>query len=339
MKKQLKVAGQKGDDKKSGNLCYSRPEKESLLFFSLLDYKNTYYTSKDFPKIKEFYNSFKTDVELFEWMNARPKGNFQIVEVEGDKDVIIVIPTTDYDGEYARTCREVIFFGFHILFIVSGKDNFYFNYSHNCNAGIRKALEYSPTWIVLSNDDMVAIDMPTTLKEELNNIDPKKNTIAFCKNRLDVNNIVKFGTSTLLRNVVFYLLSDYTRTLLKLERKFGIKLLVELNHFPERYFTHYKYSFRSISDFAVFSADIFRKSKEFYDETFVVGAEDLLASLEIYANNIDYKTINYSIGSIGGATVGSNGRMLKDIMNMAYLNYKMKSILGNFKEHKCDKNL
>jgi hypothetical protein len=94
------------------------------------------------------------------------------VEFNGDEDdVIVVIPTTNVNGKFAVNCREDIFKGMHIIFVESGEGNFYFNYAHNCNEGLRRAIEYEPRWIVLSNDDMFKIDPPEFLINELKRID------------------------------------------------------------------------------------------------------------------------------------------------------------------------
>ena len=44
-------------------------------------------------------------------MRERPKGVANIHEFEGDKDIIVVIPTADFNGKYAKECRENIFKG------------------------------------------------------------------------------------------------------------------------------------------------------------------------------------------------------------------------------------
>ncbi|MEM3455717.1 MAG: hypothetical protein QXT72_04095 [Candidatus Micrarchaeia archaeon] len=94
--------------------------------------------SNDFEKIIEFYNHFKIKYELIKWMKERPKGLSYIYEVGGNKDIIVVIPTADFNGRYAKTCRDEIFKGLHIIFVLSGKGNYYFNYAHNCYVDIKK---------------------------------------------------------------------------------------------------------------------------------------------------------------------------------------------------------
>ena len=291
------------------------------LTFNLLDYRNNYFISSDQTDVISFYESFENSTQLIKWMVDRPKGNFKIVEVDGDRDKIVVIPTIDYHGKFAKNCRNTIFKGMHIIFIESGYNNSYFNYAHNCNAGIQRALEYNPTWIILSNDDMIGMDKPEYLIESLNKVFPKVNTVIFSQNRLDVANLVKFGITTLRRNLFMKSVNEYTRALIKFEKKFNIEFLVEGSRFPLKYLTKHKYSYRAISDFSIFSADILRTYCPFYDENFVNGGEDIFASYKLHLESIKYKTIDYSIGSTGGASIGTKGRMLKDISNMAYLNY------------------
>ena len=130
-------------------------KNNTVLFFSLVDYRNNLFTSNDPEKIIEFYNGFHNRDQLIQWMKERPKGASYIHEVEGNKDIIVVIPTADFNGKYARTCREEIFKGLHMVFVESGENpDPYFNYAHNCNVGIKRAMEYNPKWVVVSNDDM-----------------------------------------------------------------------------------------------------------------------------------------------------------------------------------------
>jgi len=138
-----------------------------------MDYRNNYFLSSNPKDIIHFYEGFENREELIDWMKERPKGSCEIMEVEGEKEIIVVIPTADFKGEYAKRCREEIFTGLHIIFVVSGKGNNYFNYAHNCNVGIKKALEYNPQWIVVSNDDMYKIDDVSKIVKELRQVDGK----------------------------------------------------------------------------------------------------------------------------------------------------------------------
>ena len=158
----------------------------SELFFSLVDYRNNYFTSNDPNKIIEFYNGFGNRDQLIQWMKERPKGVANIHEVQGDKDIIVVIPTADFNGKYAKECRENIFKGFHIVFVESGgRDDFFFNYAYNCNVGIKKGMEYNPRWLVISNDDMRRIDEPQILRNNLIKFDPDEVDVLFMKESPD----------------------------------------------------------------------------------------------------------------------------------------------------------
>ena len=154
--------------------------QENCLFFSLVDYRNNYFTGDNPDKILEFYSGFENREQLIKWMKERPKGVSNIHEVDGDKDIIVVIPTVDFDGKFSKECRESIFKGLHIVFVESGVD-FYFNYAHNCNVGIRKAMEYKPKWVVVSNDDMIKIDPIEILINGLKSINNERYFSVFTK--------------------------------------------------------------------------------------------------------------------------------------------------------------
>ena len=158
-------------------------DAEGPLFFSLVDYRNNYFISDDPHKIIEFYNSFENREQLIQWMKERPKGAVNIHEVEGDKHVVVVIPTADFKGKYAKECKDHIFNGLHIIFVESGEyPDPYFNFAHNVNVGIKKALEYHPEWIVYSNDDMRKKSSFSTLITELKNFNNSDKEVIFVKN-------------------------------------------------------------------------------------------------------------------------------------------------------------
>ena len=96
------------------------------------------FTSYDSNKVVEFYNGFEIGNQLIQWMGERPKDGANIYEVEGVKDIIVVIPTADFNGKYARECRENIFKGLHIIFVERDEvPDPYFNYAHSVNVGIK----------------------------------------------------------------------------------------------------------------------------------------------------------------------------------------------------------
>ena len=166
------------------------------IFFSLVDYRNSRFTSENPDKVIEFYDSFKNRDDLIEWMKERSNGVANIYEVDGDKEIIVVIPTADFNGKYAKECRENIFKGLHMIFVESGgRGDFYFKHAHNCNVGIRKAMEYNPKWIVYSNDDMKAKSSPEVLKEELSGFENLNKDAIFVNNRY-ISPVVYIASST-----------------------------------------------------------------------------------------------------------------------------------------------
>jgi len=148
-----------GQRTQNGRLrCSVADTNNAPLFFSIVDYRNNVFTSNDPKKTIEFYDGFHSRDELIEWMRERPKGVSYIHEVEGDKDIIVVIPTADFNGKYARECRDNIFKGLHMVFVESGgRGDFYFNMAYNVNVGVKRAIDYNPKWIIVSNDDIYKI--------------------------------------------------------------------------------------------------------------------------------------------------------------------------------------
>jgi len=183
-------------------------------------------------------------------------------------------------------------------------------------------MEYNPKWVVLSNDDMVKIDEISSLIKELDGINSGK-TMAVCRSRSKEANRARIGHPKRLRNFLFRMRDSYTRSLLTYEKKFDIRFFVEGLKFPWNYLFRNLLEVRAISDFAVLSSDLFRDYSTLYDETFINGGEDIDLSIRLYIIKINYVLLHYRILSIGGGTIGSKNRMLKDIINLAYLNSKL----------------
>jgi len=312
---------------------FEKPEKEEL-FFSLMDYRNNLFTSNDPNKIIEFYDGFENRDELVEWMRERPKGASYIYEVEGNKDIIVVIPTADFNGKYAKECRENIFKGLHMIFVESGEiPDPYFNGAHNVNVGIKRALKYSPKWIIYSGDDMYKIDDVDVLKELLK-IDPAKVDIVFP---------VQGNYHTLpmyigKKNFVYELyrfLSDYQ--VWHLYRKFNIKYFYAFHNYKS------KVVFKKIRGtdfictvaFGIFSANYVRKKNGIiFDETFINEHEDLDLSFRLLLSGANVHRINYRIGAYKGSSLGmGRDRGLRQVAGRAYFNYKFENLYQKYIEN------
>jgi len=295
------------------------------LFFSLVDYRNNLFTSNDPKKIIEFYNGFENRDQLIEWMRERPKGASYIHEVEGDKDIVVVIPTADFNGKYAKECRENIFKGLHIVFIESGgRDDFYFNYAHNCNLGIKKAMEYNPKWVVVSSDDMYKIDDISILKIELSKLDNNKISVVFTAPGTYHSIPVTFSEP----NKLFYLLNllrsrDY-RLKVQLWKKYNIHFFMMPRGFKYRIFFKKGVKCYSIASFGIFSARLIRNifPNGIFDENFITATEDIDLSLKLTVACNDFSFITYNIGNYINGTVGSSfAKQLRDVAGDALLHY------------------
>jgi len=315
------VTNESGNIKKSILRCL-RDQEFPEIFFSLMDYRNNYFLSKNPKDIIHFYEGFENREELIDWMKERPKGSCEIKEVEGEKDVVVVIPTADFEAEYAKRCREEIFKGLHIIFVVSGIGNNYFNIAHNCNIGIKKAMEYSPKWILVSNDDMYKIDDVKVLKNELSKIDFRDYDVVFTYPSKYHSIPDNLGMENILRKIVFTFFPG-RRMQKKIERKFNVTLFPAPVHSYFMFFYKPGYRYISFADFSIFSGSfVGGKNGELFNEDFVNGGEDNDLSLKVSLKRERYTFINYRIGDYQGQSLGTGTlRQLRNVTGLTLLNY------------------
>jgi len=314
------------------------PKDQELqeFFFSLMDYRNNYFLSKNPKDIIHFYEGFENREELIDWMKERPKGSCEIKEVEGEKDVVVVIPTADFEGKYAKRCREEIFKGLHIIFVVSGIGNNYFNIAHNCNVGIKKAMEYNPKWVVLSNDDMYKIDEVGVLKEEISKTDSENIMIIFAYplayhsywrvagiRRKNIYNFIQLIYYFINKKIKEFTISNY------MEKKYDIKLsfidgTTYISKLAQKMSLRNTSKFIMTGDFGIYNSKfIHLKQNTLFDENFINGHEDMDLSFDFFKKNCKYSFINYKIKGIGGASLGHGvDRGLRSIINTIYFELK-----------------
>ncbi len=301
------------------------------VFFSLVDYRNSRFTSENPDKIIEFYDSFKNRDDLIEWMKERPKGVANIYEVDGDKEIIVIIPTADFNGKYVKECKENIFNGLHMIFVESGgKGDFYFNYAHNCNVGIKKALEYNPKWVVVSNDDMYKIDEKEVLIKDLSRIQQDKEIVFSPYGDLIVEASKMARLSTVGRILTRILLNLKIKTidLRVIENRIKFKAIYTRRKarfaLTDIFFSKEEGVFMISGVFNIFRADFCKRfNGMMFDETFINGDEDTDLYLQINTNGIRAGIINYKIGNLLGKSLGQGkDRRLRSVASEAYLNYK-----------------
>ncbi len=326
--------------KNKSGLCCAIDRKEKGVFFSLVDYRNNYFISDDPDKIIEFYNGFKNRDQLIQWMRERPKGTCTIREVYGTKDVIVVIPTADFNGKYAKECRENIFKGLHIVFVESGVGNYYFNYAHNCNVGIGKAMEYYPKWVVISNDDVNSANNSKNLLEEILKEEYKNKLLLLPEHRTQSGrsvSIIKFNNLgrlifSILRLIFSILnhignsslITKYKLSSVKqdLKNKFGNKYIIQSLKNPSLHiWFNTIYTYYNFEAFGIFSINYLKKIFPLFDETFINAHEDYRVSMNKHLQDM-IGWIDYSLYGVGGASLGNNiQRSLRTIAADSYLNF------------------
>jgi hypothetical protein len=296
-----------------------------------MDYRNNYFTSDDPNKIIEFYNGFKNRNQLIQWMKERPKGVDNIHEVDGDKEIIVVIPTADFNGKYAKECRDNIFKGLHIIFVESGEiPDPYFNGAHNVNVGIKKAMEYNPKWIVFSGDDMYKIDDISYLVDQLGQIQNNSVKNVFVNRGIYHSKPMYLAIPRLNYYLAVNFLSlfsdrwKYRKEILKALKKFNSRTVYypKINYRILEEGTSYfqnimlelfdflcfkkVYNFINMLDFVVLSG-VYAKEKGgmVYDETFINEMEDTDLSVSLSIHTYNYKFADFQIGDYIGSSLGN----------------------------------
>ncbi len=285
-----------------------------------LDELNRLFTSKNAEYVIKFYDHFDTAEQLIEWMKNRPSAPMKIYEVEGEKDIVVVIPTVNHEGVFAKNCANNIFKGQQILFVESNGP--FFNYARSCNYGLKYALKYNPKWIVLSNDDMYKIDDISVLKGQLLSLDSERLDLIFSSINYKSYLVQETPFSRMLSNLSFY-----HKNVNLIKKKFGISYRpFDGKRNPVIRVLYKKiYKFYSTGSFMIFSSKFIQNVDKPFDEIFINDIEDIDLSLRIMRRN-KFVNISFKIGSIGGGSLGTNKdlRGMRTISDRVYLNYKIK---------------
>lgn len=309
------------------------------VFFSLVDYRNFYFTHKNPNKILEFYNGFENRIQLIQWMRERPRGVSNIIEVEGNKNVIVVITTADFKGNYAIECRENIFKGIHMIFVESGgREDYYFNSARNVNVGVKKAMEYNPDWIVVSGDDMIKIEPISRLVDELHEVDNKVIDVVYTSASHYHSTPMFLGSPTKL-----FLFALIITKLFSKRFNYVLKTYYQLIKFNEKlFFPRYEYhhsfkykienliffrkieTFISILSFGIVSSTFIKKLDGIlFDPNYINEMEDIDLSVRIKREKHNTAVIDFKIGEYVGSSLGNGGtRTVMVVPGWTYFSYK-----------------
>ncbi|MEM4091122.1 MAG: hypothetical protein QXQ46_10375 [Thermoplasmatales archaeon] len=318
---------------------FNREEKIDI-FFSTTWCRDKLFTSENPNDTLKFYDTFSNRDELIQWMKERPKGRAEIIEVEGDKEIIVVIPTADFNGKYAKECRENIFKGLHIIFVESGfpKDP-YFNYAHNCNVGIKKAIEYNPKWIVVSNDDMIKVDDVNILRNALNNLDPSQIGMIFFLHASGYHSVeMNISKIRRLRFLLGRLPIEGFKNYTNILRKFSVKYVLSGNSIMARIFYKKIFSYIDTIAIGVYSArlinEIVLRDGYFHDESFINWGEESDVAIRSQLNGCKTEYVDFKILPMIGSTLGTGrDRFIRDQAGTIYLSSKLENELDV--EHKA----
>ena len=282
-----------------------------------LDELNRLFTSKNAEDVIKFYDHFDTPEQLIDWMKNRPSAPMKIYEVEGNKDIVIVIPTANHEGELAKNCANDIFKGQQIVFVES--NGTFFNYARSCNYGLKYALKYNPKWIILSNDDIYKIDDFSVLKNKLLKINDVE--VVFVTPTIYHSHDISIYSQRLL--LLYRHINKYNSVRLKLFKKYNINLLVRQMNSIRRIFMKPIYTFKLTGDFQIFSFNLV-KNTEIFDQAFINSMEDVDFSYKVSKEKIKYTLVDFKIGDYIAKSLGWGvERTIRNISNLAYLNKKI----------------
>ena len=299
-----------------------------------LDELNRLFTSKNADDVIKFYDHFDNAEQLIQWMKNRPSAPMKIYEVEGEKDIVIVIPTANHEGEYARNCANEIFKGQQIVFVESNGP--FFNYARSCNFGLKYALKYNPKWLVLSNDDILEADTIGKLKKELLKLDHNKLVIALAvQDRRDRYSTRKRSTVYDLyekfkgHSSYINLIQKYNVTYTPFSFSSNTTLRLKIRQIIIKIFTKKIFEIKFSGDFIIFSKKsiltIQDKYNQIFDETFINGCEDSEIFIKVLTENLKILTLNYKIKTDISGTLGkSTAKSYMGIANNCYFDFKFK---------------
>ena len=294
-----------------------------------LDELNKLFTSKSPEDVLQFYNHFGNAEQLISWMKNRPTAPMKIYEHKGEKDIVVVIPTTDHNGKLANNCKE-IFKGLQIIFVESSGP--FFNYGRSCNFALKHALNYNPKWIILSNDDVYKIDEISNLVMELLKLTNKNYDTVFINSDPDnyhsgISYIIRSG---FLDKVILPGINQFFKKRMRLRKKYkiiyGVSGLKTIKSRLRLLLSNKLVKFTNIGDFSIFSSDFVQKNgSKIFDEVFINSYEDVYLSIFLNKNKKSFK-VAFNLGSHVSSSLGSSkSNALRNIASSVYFNYLFKS--------------
>lgn len=280
------------------------------------------YYSNNIRDIVNFYDCFDNMEDLIGWMQSRPSADIKVHELNGNHEIIFVIPTPDIYNKETYDIISQLGNYYHVVLVESkGK---YFNYAKSVNKGVLEALKYNPKWIIISNNDITFKEPIKVLAERLLSIDDTR-----------VDAVIGIGGSKMYNLCRFNFLSNFAifygsyKEKIRIIRKYNIKfyyfpdISFKLNLICKSIVSLKNLSF--IGEFLIISSNyILNKRKGvLFDTTYINGVEDVDLLLDILLNK-SYTTVKYRLSHYIGKSLGNDEiRILKNYVNIVYFNYKI----------------
>ncbi|WP_016730470.1 hypothetical protein [Saccharolobus islandicus] len=285
----------------------------------------------DESEIEKLYNGKLSDLyylyshataeEIIKWMKNRKTAEIKIHEIEGDSEVVVVIPTANVNGKLARNAKEV-YKGFHIIFVESSGP--LFNYARSVNLGVKHSLVLKPKWFIISNDDVISIR--GNIKEELSTVSINVDLIMASRSNYHTYPVVLvkpndyFIKGMKIFGMVFNLApADVYGEILRYKERLGIKSITMIKSmvgFMVKFSGEIVGEFINSGSFA-----IVRPREKVMDETFINSHEDLLLSI-----TSKYYISKIKVREMRGASLGFGKlRFAKIFVNEIYFNYLIRA--------------
>ncbi|WP_338598391.1 hypothetical protein V6M85_07315 [Sulfolobus tengchongensis] len=271
----------------------------------------------DINDLYKLYSISNRD-DILNWMLKRPSADITFKEVEGDKEIIAVIPTADASGKLASTVKA-LYKEIHIIYVESKGP--FFNYARSVNAGVKYAMQYSPRWVIVSNDDLIWMESVNKLRNELSTVSKNVDLVMASKSDYHTYNVLIVEPNTWFiegmrrfGNIVKLPPAKVYGELLKHRVRLGIKYITVIEKMLGPMASLAGKGVRVLN---AGSFMIVKPRENLMDPNFINSHEDVVLSM-----TSRYEIINFKLREKKGASLGFDEvRFARIFVNEIYLNY------------------
>lgn len=293
-----------------------------------------------------FYREINSPKKAVEFSLRRKKPEVHIRYKKIGTNACFVVPTADID-KFMTTDYWNYISRFDTIIVESNGKNF--NYAYSMNSGIKEALSYGYSKIILSNDDMIPVDRVDTLNSVLAKMSDSEVVLPNKVISHKTHNFAFLETfSVVKRNLLYNFLNGinwrklhkelakYLTTVTKNFLEFNYAVFEGLNRktFNSFFLTMLDVKMRELplfNSFGIFDAEILNKN--LFDTVFINGKEDYDLIIRILSNGYSVLGGAFKIADVGGQSLNKfhNGmRSIKDLLGDLILNYKLRDYFSHY---------